>query len=397
MVHVGRFGDRPEPGMPLRVVHVVDAMGGDDALWGKERAVQALMRAQRESGEVLPELACFTPGRLAREMRAEGFRVVCLEDRHRKLPLRALPELARTLSGSDPIVHTHSYKANVLGRLARLSGVRMSALIATCHGWDEKTWRLWLYNRIDRRLSFISDAVTVPDAAMAGVFAHADRIDHIANAAAYRSPATPEERARARERFGFGEDDFVVGFLGRVDEPKGALDLLAAAAQTRKRGITWAIAGTGACETRIRVAGFENVRLLGYLDDTQAYLCALDAYVQVSHREALSLSLLEAMRAGLPSLATRVGSTEFAVRHESEGLLFSPGEVDDLVRHALLLKDSPTLRRRLGDTARRRFEFAFDVKHQHRAFLDLYRTHANKRTALALRGERASEPLRLPG
>jgi glycosyltransferase involved in cell wall biosynthesis len=357
----------------MRVVHVLDAMGGDDALWGKERVVQALMRIQRESGKIVPELTCFTAGRLAREMRAEGFRVVCLEDRPRKLPWRALPAFASALSGGvAAIVHTHGYKANVLGRLARLSGVRMSALIATCHGWDEKTPQLWLYNRIDRRSSFLSDAVTVPDASMASEFTHPDRIRHIANGVAGHPLATPDERARARKRFGFAEDDFVVGFLGRIDEPKGALDVLEAAGRTRDRGVTWVLGGVGAAETNIRVAGFKNVRLLGFIDDTQAYLSALDAYVQASYREGLSLALLEAMRAGLPSLATRVGSTQLAVRHESEGLLFAPGAVDDLVAHALSLKDSPTLRRRLGDTARSRFELAFDIGHQHRAFLDLY-------------------------
>jgi len=357
----------------MRVMHVLDAMGGEDALWGKERAVQALMRAQRESGEIVPELTCFMPGRLAREARAEGFRVVCLEDRHRKLPWRALPAFACALSGEvAAVVHTHGYKANVLGRLARLSGVRMRALIATCHGWDEKTRQVRWYNRIDRRSSFLSDAVTVPDAAMAGAFTHADRIRHIANGAAPHPLATPEERLRARERFGFGENDFVVGFLGRVDEPKGALDVLAAAGRTRDAGVRWVLGGTGGAETNIRLAGFENVRLLGFIDDTEAYLSALDAYVQASHREGLSLALLEAMRAGLPSLATRVGSTEFAVRHDHEGLLFAPGAVDDLVAHALSLKDSPTLRRRLGDNARSRFEFAFDIRYQHRAFLDLY-------------------------
>jgi glycosyltransferase involved in cell wall biosynthesis len=357
----------------LRVVHLLDAMGGEEALWGKERVVQALMRIQRESGRIAPELACFTAGRLTREMRAEGFRVVCLEDRHRKIPLKALPALASALRGGvAAVVHTHGYKANVLGRLARLSGAPIRALIATCHGWDEKTRELWLYNHIDRCSSSISDAVTVPDPGMASKFAHADRIIHIANGVARRSPATPEERARARERFGFGEDDFVIGFLGRIDESKGALDLLAAAGRTRDRGVSWALGGIGESETRIRVAGFENVRLLGYLDDAHAYLSALDAYVQASHREGLSMALLEAMRAGLPSLATRVGSTEFAVRHESEGLLFAPGAVDDLVRHALLLKDSLTLRRSLGASARRRFESAFDITHQHQAFLELY-------------------------
>jgi glycosyltransferase involved in cell wall biosynthesis len=358
----------------MRIVHVVDAMGADRALWGKERAIAALMRAQRAVG-LEPELVAFLPGRLAREMEEEGFRVVCLEERHRLLPTRSLPSLARALAPDPvPVVHTHGYKANVLGRIARMSGVQMRALISTCHGWDEQTWRLWLYNRVDRRSSYVSDVVTVPDAAMAGVFAHPERVRHIANAVEFRSLPTDEERSRARRRFGFREGDFVVGFLGRVDKAKGALDVLEAAARTRKLGVVWAIAGAGSADARVRSCGFENVRSLGYVDDVETYLCAIDTYVQASYHEGLSLSLLEAMRAGLPSLATRVGSTESAVRHDVEGLLFTPGDVDDLVQQSLFLKSSPSLCRRLGTAARHRFEANFDVRHQQRAFLDLYET-----------------------
>jgi glycosyltransferase involved in cell wall biosynthesis len=372
----------------LRVVHLVDAMGGDATLWGKERAIQALMRAQRESGEVSPELVCFVPGSLAGAMRAEEFRVTCLEERSRRLPVRALPELARLLTADARdgrlILHTHGYKANFLGRIARLSGLPMRALIATCHGWDEKTWQLHLYNRIDRRLAHISDVVTVPDPAMARAFQHPERIVYVPNAVAYRPPVDSEERAAARAHFGFGKDDFVIGFLGRVDAPKGALDILTAAERTRKQGIVWAIAGTGAAESRLRTSGFENVRMMGYLDDAQAYVSALDVYVQTSYSEGMSLALLEVMRAGVPSLATRVGSTEVAVRNESEGLLFAPGDVDDLTQKALLLKNSPLLRTRLGAASRQRFEELFDVRQQHRAFLQLYRNcHIPQRVGLA--------------
>jgi glycosyltransferase involved in cell wall biosynthesis len=67
-----------------------------------------------------------------------------------------------------------------------------------------------------------------------------------------------------------------------------------------------------------------------------------------------------------------VGSTELAVRHDSEGFLFAPGDVDALVEGALLLKNSPALRKRLGDAARSRFEEAFDIREQHQAFLKIY-------------------------
>jgi len=113
----------------------------------------------------------------------------------------------------------------------------------------------------------------------------------------------------------------------------------------------------------------------GRVEAIAAFLGALDLFVLPSHQEAMPLSLLEAMMAGLPILATRVGGVPEALR-EGSGLLVEPGRPADLARAVAGLMADPHTARRLGDEARRvalsRFtsdRMARDVEALYRAVL----------------------------
>ncbi|HTV72866.1 MAG TPA: glycosyltransferase family 4 protein [Candidatus Acidoferrales bacterium] len=364
----------------LRVIHVVDAREDGVPAWGRERAVQALMQTQRDSGLVEPEFVCFSWGQLAADLTAARFSVCDLNSGSGALSTKAVTRFKRLIgAGPIPVVHTHSHRANLLGRMARLMGARMQRLVASHHGWEEPGARAGFFNRIDRQFSGLSDAVTVPDAMVAHLFPRSVRVVHLADAIAYQPLPTEEERAQARAAYGLRKGDFVAGFFGRINEMGGALELLRAARGTEDRGIVWAIAGDGELASNFQVAGLKNVRLLGEIDNPEAFFAALDTYVQPSHHETLSPALLAAMRAGVPSVATRVGATELAARHDIEGLIIEPGDAEDLLQRVVLLKRSPLVRTRLAAAARTRFETAFDIRFQHEALLELYRYGGLKR------------------
>ena len=372
------FGSAAARGGALRVVHVIDAYASaGPALWGKERVVRSLMRAQRASGAVEPSLVSFTPCPLAHQMAAEGFNVSTLEPSHSAIPARSLLALRRALSvRGGCVVHTHGYKANVVTRLARASGTSIPALVSTCHGWGIETARARLYNELDRRTAPLSDVTTVASESMLGRFGASARVRFIANAIPDQAPADAQQRREARARFGFPEDRIVIGVLGRTSAAKGLPDVLAAAASTFDRPFVWAVAGVGEDGKPPGQDPPPNVRFLGYVSDTASYLAALDLYVQASHAEGLSLALLEAMRAERAIVATDTGSTAFAVRDGNEGLLIRPGDVRGLVGAVDRVASDETLRSRLGAAARARFADAFRIERQHEAFLALYRLPA---------------------
>jgi glycosyltransferase involved in cell wall biosynthesis len=379
-VEPARIADGPDR-TTLSVVHLVDACGGEAGqLWGKERAVAALMLAQRDSGDVAPALVCFSPCALADVMRAEGFPVTTLEDGHRRLPLRALGALRAALRARPPaVLHTHGYKANVVGRLARATGTRMAGLVSTCHGWGIESGRAGLYNEIDRSTTAMSDATTVAGSDMLARFGRDARVTFVANGIPDRPAPTPLARAASRAHFGFPNDRIVITFVGRTTTAKGFPDVVAAARALADLPLVWAIAGANEDGSVPHDDVIANAHLLGYERNIEELLEATDVYVQASHAEGLSLALLEAMRAGCAIAATATGATAFAVRHEIEGFLFPANDVDALCAALRRLVNDATERAHYGAAARARFERTFRIERQHRAFLELYRDAQERR------------------
>jgi glycosyltransferase involved in cell wall biosynthesis len=352
------------------VWHLVDAMGSGNELWGKERVVAEILLAQRRTGNLDPRLICFTAGGLSRFCAAEGIHVEQLELAPHRIPHRSLPALLAILRTTPAaVLHTHGYKANIVGRLARLTGAPLARVVATCHGWPDETPATRTYNVLDRWSAFLSDTTTVPDGGMLGRFPPFVRTHarHVANAIPDREPASPQRRGEARARFGWEPAAFVAGTIGRLTHEKGVADALAAADTLRSRGVVWAFAGSGPLEPAVRAAG-DHVACAGYVTPSGPFLDGLDAFVQSSHSEGLSLALLEAMRAGLAIVATGVGATCSAVRHEVEAVIVSPRDPQALAAAVARIADDPALGGRLGAAARDRFERFYRIERQARDF-----------------------------
>jgi glycosyltransferase involved in cell wall biosynthesis len=349
----------------LRVVHVVDAMGGHDNLWGKEKVVALLMREQRASGRIDPELVTFSPGLLGKTLDGEGFRTASLSERESHGFDRALGALRAIIATKQPdVVHSHGYRANIVARLLRVRGGLRVPLVSTCHGWVTDAPKVRFYNTIDRFSTMFSDITTVPDSRMLGRLPRFARRRYIPNAIAEHES---DAGAAAFER----PAAFVAGTLGRICEEKGIRELLTAADGFPDASVVFAIAGAGDLTPAVERAG-ENVRYVGYFSNPAKYVAALDVYVQASRKEGLSLSLLEAMRAGKPIVATDVGGTRDAVR-DGESALVVPAQQPAALRAAVLrLRRDPELAARLGRNARARFESEFKIWRQHERYLDTY-------------------------
>lgn len=367
-------GSDPASRLP-RVVHIVDAAGGADQLWGKERVVLWLMEAQARSGDITPQLLTLTDTLLTRRACEAGLPADVLADVVTKDPRPYLAGLRTQLAPFPPaILHTHGYKANLLGRLARWRGVRHLGLVATCHGWVDTTASLRLYNTLDRWTSRYSDAVTVPAPSMLASLSSGALF--VPNGIPQGPVPTPAERAEARLRLGLPADAVVAGTLGRLSPEKG-IDVLLGAVRATQRDprLIWVVAGTGPLEGDVRSACESqlNLRFVGYVDGPREFLPALDIFVQPSWSEGLSLALLEAARSACAIVATNVGATEWAVRDRREAFLLPAGEPQRLANDVLTLVDDSNLRSTMAAAARQRFDEALDIEAMHRAYLNIYR------------------------
>ncbi len=168
------------------------------------------------------------------------------------------------------------------------------------------------------------------------------------------------DRRAARAALVDREDARIVLTVCRLEERKGLAELVGAAARLRERlpALRVLIAGTGPFEGRVRelvaAQGLEeHVRLLGYREDVGTLLAAADAFCLPSHLEGLPVSILEAMQARTPCVATAVGGTPHIVRDGETGLLTAAHDPDGLADALARILTDPALVARVTDAASR--------------------------------------------
>jgi glycosyltransferase involved in cell wall biosynthesis len=168
------------------------------------------------------------------------------------------------------------------------------------------------------------------------------------------------------------QDAITVGFIGRLDERKGVLDLLQAwprVAQANGRA-QLVIVGRGELEDEVqrRATRLERVTFVGYRDDVAALLKRCDIIAVPSRWEGFGLVAAEALAAGKPVVAAEASSLPEIVRHEQEGLLVPPHQPQALADALIRLIQDPELRVQLGRAGERRAQDAFS----HTRMLDQY-------------------------
>jgi glycosyltransferase involved in cell wall biosynthesis len=325
-------------------------------------------------------VAAHGEGPLREAARAAGVRFLPLTQVRRPVSLwrdvLGLLELLALLRAEHPhIVHVNSAKAAALGRLAAWLA-RVPIRIYTVHGWafGAHGWPASaLYRWAERFLRPLTTVtVCVADSERrAGLAAH-----------------TCVERSTVVIRNGVDPADFRPGeahsgrprlvTVGRLAAPKDAVTLVRALSALRGRPFEALFVGDGpdrpTVEEEVRCLGLESVvELLGERDDVPELLGTADVFVLSSNSEGLPLSILEAMAAGLPVVASNVGGVSEVVLDGDTGLLVPPGDAQSLAAAIERLLQDPVLRRRLGEAGRIRIAEHFDLAAVQQAHLDLYR------------------------
>jgi glycosyltransferase involved in cell wall biosynthesis len=311
-------------------------------------------------------------GEWASELTDHGVPVVPL---HRAAGFH--PSLGRRVaklaaSHGATVVHCHHYSPFVYGRIASVLNPRLG-LVFTEHGRlsdaPPKTKRK-VANIV---LSRLPGAVFAVSAAlkrhMVAEGFRTDRVGVIYNGIDPGSPPTEDERHQARQLLGFADEAFLIGAVARLDSVKDLPTLIKAVALARSRvpSTRLVIVGDGdersALASEIRRLRVEDiVTLTGYRSDVRHLFPAFDVLVNSSISEGVSLTILEAMAAALPVIATAVGGTPEVVLHGVTGLLVEPRAPTAIADAVAQLACSPTLRAAFGAAGRARVERAFTIE-----------------------------------
>lgn len=360
---------------PYRVAHIITESA---PFGGAQRNTLLTLAGLRRRGYDA-ELVCGAGGRLIDEARAIGAPVHVVDDLVRPVhpwkDARALLRLCRLLgAGAYHIVHTHSTKAGILGRLAAC-WARIPVVIHTVHGYpfEMRGLRRRAYAALERVLAGLSDRIVCVGGVLRQEVA-AFGMAPVAKLVTIYSGidfATCRPRRPAAETLRALELEAawpVVGAVGHLVEAKAYHLLITAAASLVKAypGLRLLIAGEGplraALERQIAARGLAgHVSLLGDRDDVADVLGVLDVYATSSRREGVGRALTEAMLSGLPVVATDVNGVRELVRHEETGLLVPPHDPAALAAAIDRIISDPELARRLGARARRRATSLMDA------------------------------------
>ncbi len=341
----------------MHVLHLLSAGRLHSHPSGCERAVQALLWAQRASPEITADVHALSRGVPVR------------------VQLVALLDALRLAPGS--VLHTHGHAANLLGRLARCVGAPMARLVSSAYLPEDAGWRGSCAQFFDALSGYLSSVCTVTDPFYALQFPPGVRVEYIPHALPLIPVPSPALRAQARGAYGFAPEQFVVGTLHRLLPAKGIAEVLEAArfaVRWDRRDVTFVLAGEGPLQGLVEAAALElpNLRYLGYVEAPDTYLAGLDAFVHPVRRDGLSLALLEAMRAASPIIATRAGATPAVLRDGFEAMLIEPQDPMALAAAILRLADDRPYAQTLGEKARERYLAEFQLERQHRQFLSVY-------------------------
>ena len=351
---------------PLRILHVLPWLRSG----GVER--RRLQLAQRLGAGFVQQVVCLSGGGpLVDDLRAAGTPVICLGSRPTWSPT-LLADVATVVRAFEPdVVHGAVFEGCTLAVLGgKLGGAPHILVEETSFAVDRSSrghalFR-WLAGKADRCVA-ISPAVAGALVTLTKV--PAAHIVTVTNGV--ELPVVTEARAVVRERFGIPHGALVVGAVGRLGDEsnKRFADLIEAFQRARRNrsNIHLLIVGEGQDRKTLETLARQHssgsaIHFSGYRYDTGSMYSAMDIFALASAREGFGLVVAEAMRMGLPVVATAVGGIPGIVVDGETGFLVPPLRPAALAEKLEILMNDAALRRRFGEAGRQRADAHFSAE-----------------------------------
>lgn len=364
----------------MKVIHLIS--GGDSG--GAKTHVLSLL--QNLSRTIDVTMVCFLEGPFAQEARELDIRTEVYPGRNVLHTLRLLQKKIRT-EGYD-LIHCHGARGNMMGAMLRRStGL---PVVTTVHS----DYRLDYLGRPFSRISygtvntialrFLDYRIGVSDAMVDLLISRGfdpDKLFAIYNGIDFTLPPPAMDRTAYYRSVGLNADDdsVVVGIAARLNPVKDIATLIRGFARAHAScpNLRLLIAGDG--EQRAMLEGLARdlgvapfVCFAGWISDTNTFYQSIDINTLTSLSETFPYALTEGARACLPTVSSRVGGVPYLIDHGVNGLLFSPGDADELARHLITLARDPVQRQHLGCRLRQKGVEEYSLESTVRRQLEIY-------------------------
>ncbi|MEP9367852.1 glycosyltransferase family 4 protein [Xanthobacter sp. VNH20] len=231
------------------------------------------------------------------------------------VPFTVLPggfqPLRAALADARPaLLHTHGYKAGILGRFAaRLAGI---PCLSTFHAGEKGRFPVSLYQAIDAATARLGPRIAVSEPIARTL---PQPVSVIGNFVPVPDEAPPPPSSRT------------VAFVGRLSVEKGP-DLFCALAERFAGALSFEMFGDGPMRSALEAAHGGRVRFHGMVSDPAAIWPRVGLLLMPSRAEGLPMAAIEAMAAGVPVAASRLGALPELIGDGMSGYLFAAGDLD---------------------------------------------------------------------
>jgi glycosyltransferase involved in cell wall biosynthesis len=335
---------------------------------------------------------------------ARGVHIETLPALHREIgPLRdaqAILRLARLIKQERPtILHTHTAKAGAVGRIAALlaGSARPPIVVHTFHGHvlrgyfnplttlGFRTLERWLA-RVTTALVAVSPEVRDDLVKLRVAPASKFTVVRLGIELDERTGSDEDIRAETRRQLGVSQEAFVVGWVGRMTAVKRTDDVVRALRGLVDRGVDayLCLVGDGPDRDHLERYAHElgvvkRCLFVGYQEDVARFYSAIDALLLPSVNEGTPVSVIEALAAQRPAVATRVGGTPDVIRDGVDGFLVEVGDANALSDRLAELASDPGRRAQMGADGRTRVlerygveRLVDDIDRLYRSLLDAH-------------------------
>ena len=299
--------------------------------------------------------------------------------------LTALFAIVKEIRRFKPdVIHTHTAKAGVLGRLASLLAGRGAVRVHTFHGHLLHGYFIKALTRVVILIEKFFAARTRVLIAIGSKVKEELLAVGIGKSDKYRVffPGLPApkaiSKADAQNSLGLSTQPLYITYVGRLTQIKRPDRLLDVANECKQRGLDlrFLIAGEGELfeSSKARAQREQlNVTFFGWRSDIAQIFSASDIAILTSDNEGIPLTLIQAAQAGLPIVATNVGSISDIVIDQSTGYLTSTNASDMADAIEKLVRDAQ-LRKIMGEAGRARANQYFSLERMLKDHTDLYRS-----------------------
>jgi glycosyltransferase involved in cell wall biosynthesis len=371
-----------QPGAPIRILRAITRLN----IGGPTRHVIVLTRDLDDGVHFQSTLVTGTPtpheGDMADVARASGIEPHVLPGLGREISplddLLALANMVRLIRATKPdVVHTHMAKAGTVGRLAAQI-CRVPLIVHTYHGHVFHSYfgplKTRVFLTIERALGLGTQRIIV--------LGEGQRDEIAAFGVAPRSKLVPiplglelgqflhaeHERGVFRAELGCSESTALVGIVARLVPIKAHEVFFEAAAHVRRQleDVRFLVIGDGErraeLEQLVRQQGLsQHVHFLGWRSDLTHVFADLDVVTLASRNEGSPVSLIEAMAAARPVVATAVGGVPEVVLHGQTGLTVPSGDARALANGLIKVLNDPELAKQFGQAGRRHVYPRYDA------------------------------------